>query len=360
LSDSTKPPSIEEWKTARVPRTLSAEQFSILPDGEVYNEYGLEDITIHDFAKGKAHFTVEVFRMAFKSGAYGLYTFNRASLAANRKEFLHGRYLISISSSTPISDLDESLISYIRQTLVDKDSGQMPSLPLHLPEQNKIVGSEVYVVGPLALGREKNFAELKDGVVFTGGAEAVTATYSNGGGTMNLIIIEYHTPQLLIDGYAKIQQYFDGLPQIEKDRRSLTRIGNYIVHASNIIDRESARQIIGQIKYTPSIYWEGRKQSDIPLEYRPADPAAIEEALETANVLIRTFYWIGVMITSAIFLGIIAGSSIFYWKRYRRRKLGVDDLFSDAGGTVRLNLDEYLLTSPQENIKRIGSSTDQD
>jgi len=75
--------------------------------------------------------------------------------------------------------------------------------------------------------------------------------------------------------------------------------------------------------------------------------------------LIRTFYWIGVMLTSAIVLGVVAGGLFFYWKRYRRRKLGLDDLFSDAGGTVRLNLDEYLLTTSEQPIKRIGQEKEE-
>ena len=58
------------------------------------------------------------------------------------------------------------------------------------------------------------------------------------------------------------------------------------------------------------------------------------------------------MITGAIIIGFITGGSFFYWKRYRRRKLGVDDIFSDAGGTVRLNLDDYLL-SPGDSVKNI-------
>src|SRR5262249_15805875 len=133
----------------------------------------------------------------------------------------------------------------------------------------------------------------------------------------------------------------------------------YVIEAVNIEDIAAAKNIISQIKYTPRIYWEGRKPSDIPLEFRPADPAAIEEAFQTANVVIRTFYWIGVMLTSAIVLGIVAGGSFFYWKRYRRRKRGLDNLFCDAGGTIRLNLDDYLLASSDQPVKKIGKGKEE-
>ena len=91
---------------------------------------------------------------------------------------------------------------------------------------------------------------------------------------------------------------------------------------------------------------DGYPNSNMP------DPLAIQEASQTASMIVRTFYWIGIMITGAIIIGFITGGSFFYWKRYRRRKLGVDDIFSDAGGTVRLNLDDYLL-SPGDSVKNI-------
>lgn len=343
-----------KWKATGASRTLDAEAYSVLPDGSVYKEYGLQKITTQDYTNGKARYTVEDFQMSYKSGAFGLLSFNRARLGANRKEFLHGRHLISISSEAAITALDESLVATIKNLIVDEEGSQMPSLHLHLPEQNKVSGSDLYVLGPLALARISAFADLKNALDFTGGAEAATASYTNGAGKMELLILEHHTPQLFADAYASLQKQIEALPQNEKDRRSLSRAGNYIVYAANVEDREAAKQIISQVKFTPSIYWEGRKSSDIPFSYRPADPTALEEASETANVLLRTFYWIGVMVTSAILMGIIAGGSFFYWKRYRRRKLGVEDLFSDAGGTVRLNLDEYLLSAPEEDIKKLG------
>ena len=139
----------------------------------------------------------------------------------------------------------------------------------------------------------------------------------------------------------------------------LKRVGNYVVIAINVQDRGSAQNIVGQIKYEVKVHWAGRKLSDIPLEFRPPDPVALEEARRTVQVLLRSFYWIGAMLLSAILLGIIAGSSLFYWNRYRRRKLGLDNLFSDVGGSLRLNLDDYLLAPEERPIKQIGKGEGQ-
>jgi hypothetical protein len=71
--------------------------------------------------------------------------------------------------------------------------------------------------------------------------------------------------------------------------------------------------------------------------------------------MVSSFYWTGIAILSALILGGAVGFSLFQWKRYRRRKLGLDDMFSDAGGTLRLNLDDYLL-SDDTQINRNGES----
>jgi hypothetical protein len=208
------------------------------------------------------------------------------------------------------------------------------------------------VIGPLALAQVKEFADFKDMVNFSGGTHAVIANYNNAGGNLSLIIVEYHTPQLATDGYSQFQNYFGTISAQEKNSRLLRRIGNYVVTAINVQDMLGAENIIAQIKYSPKVYWEGKKITDLPIQFRPPDPLAIEEASQTASMIIRTFYWIGIMILGAIVIGFITGGSFFYWKRYRRRKLGIDDIFSDAGGTVRLNLDDYLLSSgePVKNI----------
>jgi hypothetical protein len=238
------------------------------------------------------------------------------------------------------------------------EAGQFPILPSHLPEEHKIPESEKYIVGPRALGEMKNFSDLKEVIDFEGGVEAAIADYRNGNGQMSLIIIEYHTPQSAANAYTQVWNYFNGLPQQEKDRRLLKRTGNYIVGAVNVEEINDAQNIINQIKYEAKVYWAGRKLSDIPLEFRPLDPVAIEEAKRTVKVLLRSFYWIGAMLLSAILLGIIAGGLLFYWNRYRRRKLGLDDLFSDAGGTLRLNLDDYSFLPDETRIKQIGKGDD--
>lgn len=331
----------ETWRASGPVRILSAEQSGVLPDGDVYKEFWLESLTSRHYTDGTNSVAVEVFRMQYESGAYGLFTFNRNKLAENRSEFFSGRHLVSLSSEKTNS-IPQDLVQALKDSL-NAVSGELPPLPSHLPEENKIADSEIYLVGAAALSRLDGFADLKDVVNFSGGTEIAFAKYRNGNSGIGLVIVEYHTPQLATDGEAQFKNYFGALPEQEKNQRLLKRIGNYIVLTTKAEDSPGAEKIISQIKYNPGVYWEGKKLSHIPLAFRPPDPFALEEMSQTANVILRTFYWVGVMLFVAIILGFISGWIFFYWNRSRRNKLGYDNVFSDAGGSVRLNLDEYLL-----------------
>lgn len=342
------------WRSIVPSHTLSAHQFSVLPDGDVYNEYGLQSLTTRFYTNGKTKCWVELFQTRYVSEAYGLFTFIRTYRTDKHLAFYSGRLLLIISGESGDMPLGQLFIDSIKGSINSYEyEGDLPSLPFNLPEEHKIRNTEKYLIGPITLGRIKEFADFKDVVSFAGGTQAAIANYENAGGQMSLIVFEYHTPQLATDGYTQTQNYFENLSKSEKSSRLLRRIGNYIVVAANIQDITGAESVIGQIKYSPKIYWEGKKITDVPVQFRPPDSLAIEEASQTANMIIRTFYWIGIMILVAIVMGFVAGSSFFYWNRYRRRKLGIDDVFSDAGGTVRLNLDDYLLEPESSSAKII-------
>lgn len=342
----------ENWRAVAPPRLLTATQCQVLPDGDIYAEYGLQNLVTRFYTNGKTKIAVELFQMRFSSEAYGLFTFIRGTKTKKAQIFYTGSFLVNVSDYPEGSSESQSFLDALKASIVS-DEGELPSLPFNLPEQGKLTETEKYVVGPLALAQIKEFTDLKDVVKFAGGTQAAAANYATSSGPVSLIIIEYHTPQLATDGYGQIQNYYNSLSSQEKASRLLRRIGNYVVSATNVRDTSSAESLIGSIKYSPKVYWEGKKLTDIPIRFRPPDPLAIEEASQTAKVIIRTFYWIGVMIFGAIVIGFITGGSFFYWRRHRRRKLGLDDIFSDAGGTVRLNLDEYLLLPEKSSIPHL-------
>lgn len=332
----------QRWRAVGPARVVDGQRLSSLPDASALREYGLQRVVSRVYVDGKVESSVEVFELNLIPGAYGLFTFNRGQLPPNSREFYHGRYVVRVSRREIDADSDRQIFEAIKPDLIGGE-GELPALPLHLPETDKIAESEKYIAGPAALARLEKFSDLKDVVGFGAGAEVTTADYRSGGGQMNLIIVEYYAPQSAADGEARIRDHYNALPQNEKDRLILKRAGNYVIAMLNVQDMPAAQNIVSQIKYQKKIYWAGRKFTDIPLAYRPPDPLVVEDFNQTVKTLVRSFYLMGIAILSALLLGFAAGFSLFQWKRYRRRKLGLDDMFSDAGGSLRLNLDDYLL-----------------
>lgn len=336
----------ESFRAVGKARMLTAEQCSTLPNADIFKEFSLESLTSGRYTDGKNLITVEVFQVKFDSDAFGLFTFTQSETPNTSFKFFDRRYVVRISSETLNSFQIDPVVQTLKEALISSN-GDPSLLPSHLPVEGKIADSEKYLIGPAALARIQEFSDLKEVVNFSGGTEVTIAKYHDGSATFSLMIVEYHTPQLATDGETQFQNYVSRLSDQERKQRLLKRIGNYVVITTAVQDLASAEKVVSAVKYTPVVYWEARKITDIPVAFRPPDPLAIQEVSQTANMLVRTFYWIGVMLFGAIVMGIISGGIFFYWNRYRRRKLGLDDVFSDAGGAVRLNLDEYLLPPPK-------------
>lgn len=346
-----------EWKARDHSRILTGDQFAIVQGGEVFLEYGLERVVMRTYQHGNDAMTVEVFEMRFPTGAYGLLSFNRKSLPGHRRELVFGRYLISLSMHNTGKTVSEDSLSAVRAMFASRGTAEPPPLVTHLPKLDRVEHTERYIVGAEALKRSNGFASFADFVDFVGGVEIAIADYRVAGGT-TLAIVEYHTPQAASFGYDSAYNQLKTLPDAEKDKRVLKRVGNYVVQANLASgtpeDIGAARALVDQVKYQMAVYWEGTRFSSIPIQFRPPDPAALEEFRETTKVLLRTFYGIGLMLLCAIVIGVFSGWAVFYWRRQRRRRLGTDEYFSDAGETVRLNLDDYLFQPNEQAIKLIG------
>jgi len=205
----------------------------------------------------------------------------------------------------------------------------IPVLIKHLPPPEEAQKNAVYLDSFSDLEKLGLQHPVLSAVESGGDADAALATYA----PSKVLIIEFHTPQAATFGHNAVQQ-------TASDKRIVKRTGNYVVVADGFTNREAAQAIVDKVKYTVQIHWEGKKFTSIPIDFRPPDPAALEEAAETATVILRTFYGIGVLLLCTIVVGVFTGWTIFYWRRYRRRRLGLENMFSDAGGTLLLDLDE--------------------
>ena len=339
-----------DWRASSPSRKVAADKIPETAEAKLLVEYGLQSLIDRQYSNGNAKLTIEAFEMKYASGAYGLWTTHRGTLAANQKEIFNGRFLFRFFSSD--QTIVESVVAQLQTNLTS--SSEPPLLPTYLPEQNKIANTEKYLVGPEAFARIPEISDLKDVIDFTGGTHATVAEYNNGSGKMSIVLIEFQSPQFALDGLAKIQAHFNSLSQDEQKKRILRRVGNYAVEAVNVSDPKAAEEVLKQVKYMVRVHWEGKNASDIPIPFRPPDPAALREVVRTGQLLVATFYWIGILLVGAVLTGIFTGGAFFYWRRAQRRKMGLDGGFTDAGGMTRLNLDEYILSGSDSSAKLLG------
>jgi hypothetical protein len=338
----------DKWKAITPTQTRDGEQLNNVPLAEISLEYGLKTINNRAYVNGQNKCLVEVYEMRFPSGAYGFFSFTQSRLSQNQQQFQAGRFLIRIQGLSNTKKVESGFVNELAKHFKATEA-QTPPLVDQLPQLGKASINKIYLSGPKALASNENFSFLAPGLNFEGGTDAVSTEYQLEYETMALLLVEFHTPQLASDGYEKLELQIAALDPERKLRTSLTRIGNYVVVTTGVTEQQ-ARSIVGEIKYAPKVYWEGDKYSAIPLEFRPPDQVAIQEANETAAILLRTFYWIGSMLLLAIAFGLIAGCSYFYWRKFQRRKSGINDLFGDAGGTIRLQLDAKLVDSDEAKL----------
>src|SRR5262249_39696855 len=105
----------------------------------------------------------------------------------------------------------------------------------------------------------------------------------------------------------------------------IKRVGNFIVEAANVEDRDSAEKLVGAIEYPYVV----KMLKDPSLPHN--DP---HHAQKAAQVILSSFAIIGVTGGIAIVCGSLFGTVLFLKRRKRQMQV-----FSDAGGMLRLQLD---------------------
>jgi hypothetical protein len=177
-----------------------------------------------------------------------------------------------------------------------------------------------------------------DAVSFDGGTEAATATYEGGA---RLVIFEYQTPQLASVADAAINTRLAELRGAgQPTPTAYRRVGNYSVFVFGAPDEAAAKGLIDKVKYEQEVRWLGEH------------PYAIERANRawlnmSTSVIVNTVKATGLAILICLSIGGIFGGWIFM---RRRAEAALTEKFSDAGGMLRLNLDEM---SAQNNAARL-------
>ncbi len=205
---------------------------------------------------------------------------------------------------------------------IDESDG-IPVLIKHLPDWENTRNRATYILNGEDLRKALGERPIFDLIDFTGEAEAVTAPYDAG----KLFIIEYNSPETSIETDTKIKQRLS--ENANNPPIFYRRIGNYNAFIFDGNDEAAANALLDQIKYEKMVQWLGE------------DPYAQQRAeknyiIATGELIFSTVLMIVGGFGSTILAGVIAGLIFYYIREQKRNQT---QLFTDAGGMTRLNLD---------------------
>jgi hypothetical protein len=209
----------------------------------------------------------------------------------------------------------------------DKGEGDVPILVKHLPQWETAQTSLVYLAGFRSLKELVSNQSILEAITSEGDADAVLASY----GSAQFLLIEFNTPQLASDNdraitakLAELRQQGQPVPT------SYRKVGNYSVFVFNAASEAEANNLIDQVEYGQMVTWLGN------------NPYLLEKAQRdyyetTAGVLVSVVKASGLSLLACLGIGGLIGAVLFSRRRAQQRAA---EAYSDAGGMLRLNLDD--------------------
>jgi hypothetical protein len=246
----------------------------------------------------------------------------------DRIAFFKGLHFVTVTSlkaapgSTNLTALAESL-----SDTLDKGEGDIPVMIKHLPNPDEAQKNAVFLNSFNTLTSLAPQQPVLTAVNGGGNADAALATI----GLSKVLIVEFNTPQLATENDQRITARIHELWNLGQPApTAYRRVGNYSVFVFDAPDEQTANQLIDQVKYEQVVSWLGNN----PNILRDAEERYIDTTL---GVLVTVLKASGYALIGCLGIGGLVGALLF---SYRRSQQKAFTAYSDAGGMMRLNLDE--------------------
>jgi len=298
------------------------EMFRFRQDPEAYSALSI----LADIARQNQQ-TVEL------KNEYGTASFSTADQIA----FFKGLVLVRITNLTKSSVAANAGLAKSIADTIDKGEADIPALVKHLPNPDQSIKTAAFfprftTLQPLVPNQPVLSA------VETGG-DADAAFVDSGSG--KVLLIEYNTPQLATENDARVIAKIQELWRLGQPAPiGYRRVGNYSVFVFDAADAATAKQLIDQVKYEQVVQWLGEN----PNILKQAQKEYVETTL---GVFIAVLKASGFALVGCLGLGGLIGALLFSRRRAQQK---TREAFSDAGGMLRLNIDEL---TPQTDPARL-------
>jgi hypothetical protein len=240
--------------------------------------------------------------------------------------FFKGTSFVKMASFKGSPESLHELAEALNNTL-DKGENDIPALIKHLPHPEEARKNAVYLNSFSNLSNLGTQQPVFSAIESDGNADAVIADY----GPSKLLIIEFNTPQLAAENDQRIISRIQELWRLgEPAPTAYRRVGNYSVFVFDAPDEQTAKQLIDQVKYEQVVQWLGEN----PNIFKEAQKRYINTTL---GVLVAVLKASGFALITCLGMGGLIGALLFNHRRAQQNDVAA---YSDAGGMLRLNLDE--------------------
>ncbi|HEU4834163.1 MAG TPA: DUF6599 family protein [Pyrinomonadaceae bacterium] len=248
-------------------------------------------------------------------------------ITAGRVVFFKGPNVVLIKTLKGDDQNLKDLARSLSETL-DNGEGDIPVLVKHLPDPDKALKDVIYLNNIADLRGMPFLSPVFEVVQTNGNADAVISPWYGGN---KVVIVEYHTPQLATENDQRIIARIHELWKLGQPApTAYRRVGNYSVFVFDAPDEQTAKQLIDQVKYEQVVQWLGEN----PNILKEAEKRYVNTTL---GVLVAVLKASGYAALLCLGIGGLIGGLLFTYRRAQQKDVTA---FSDAGGMLRLNLDE--------------------